>query len=269
MTERATSQHAAFDTAAETYDKDFTQTDLGRWLRDRVWKRLTDRFQSGDSVLEIGCGTGEDAVWLAERGVKVLATDASPMMRQKTQEKVANAGLSALVQVQALDLNQLPDWAFVSKFDGVFSNFGVVNCTRDWKKLATFLSEAVKPSGFVGLGVMSPFCMWETMWHGLHLDFGTAFRRLKRHSIATLVDGSDVKVYYPSARQLATAFSPYFAKVSTRGIGVFLPPSDVFGVIEKRPVLAKRLMGLEEQFAHRYPFRTWADHYWIEFVRSY
>ncbi len=262
-------QHTAFDTAAETYDQDFTYTDLGQWLRGRVWERLTERFQSGDSVLEIGCGTGEDAVWLAKQGIKVLATDVSPIMRQKTQEKVANEGLSELVQIQTLDLNHLPDWEFVSTFDGVYSNFGAVNCTQDWKGLAEFLSKAVKPGGIVGFGVMSPFCLWETMWHGLHLDFGTAFRRLKRHSVAVLADGSDIKVYYPSARQLTKAFSPYFRKVDMRGIGVFLPPSDAFGVIEKRPALAKRLIGLEQRLAHRYPFRTWADHYWIEFVREY
>lgn len=263
MTERA-----AFDTAAETYDGDFTHTDLGRWLRGRVWERLTAHFQLGASVLEIGCGTGEDALWLAQRGVKVLATDASPIMRQKTQEKIASASLTDLVKVQALDLNHLPDWAFVSKLDGVFSNFGPLNCTRNWPKLAEFLSNALKPGGIAAFGVMSPFCLWETLWHGLHLDFGTAFRRLKRHSVATLADGSQIQVFYPSPRQLTKAFSPYFRKIDVRGIGVFLPPSDAFQVIESRPKLAQRLMNLEKRFAHRYPFRTWADHYWIEFVRN-
>ena len=262
-------QPAAFDTASETYDQDFTYTDLGQWLRGRVWERLTHHFQSGASVLEIGCGTGEDALWLARRGIKVLATDPSPLMRQKTQEKVAAAGLTDIVQVQPLDLNHLPAWAFVNQFDGVFSNFGPLNLTQDWPKLAEFLRKAVKPGGIAAFGVMSSFCLWETLWHGLHLDFGTAFRRLKRHSVATLADGSDIKVFYPSPRQLTRAFSPYFRKIDLRGIGVFLPPSDVFPVIESRPKLMHRLMNLEKRLAHRYPFRTWADHYWIELTRKY
>ena len=36
-----------------------------------VWRRLDDGFGPGDRVLELGCGTGEDAVHLAQRGVRV------------------------------------------------------------------------------------------------------------------------------------------------------------------------------------------------------
>ncbi len=256
-----------FDISAETYDRDFTNTDLGRWLRSRVWERLAAQLQPGDSVLEIGCGTGEDAVWLAQRGVRVLATDVSSVMLERTQQKTVDLGLNDLVQTEILNLNQLPT-AMADRFDGVFSNFGPVNCTHDWTGLGVFLGTVVKSGGFVGLGVMSPFCLWETVWHSLRFNFRTAFRRIRRRTVATLADGSHIPVYYPSSRQLATALKPSFRQINVRGIGVFLPPSDVFGAIEKRPQLARRLMALETRWAHRWPFRTWADHYWIEFVRE-
>lgn len=244
--------------APSNYDRDFTDTDIGRWLRERVWKRLAALFQPGDFVLELGCGTGEDAVWLAQRGVQVLATDVSAAMLEQTLQKAHRAGMS--IQTQILDLNALPP--LDRQFDGVFSNFGPVNCTRDWDGLAAWLAEVVRPSGFVGLGVMSPFCLWETLWHGLHLDFGTAFRRFNRRSTF-----GELTIYYPGPRQMRRAFQSQFQLVSVRGIGVFLPPSDAFGVIDKRPVLAQRLKQLEERLAHCWPFRTWADHYWIEFRR--
>ncbi len=249
-----------FDATAASYDQEFSYTDLGRWLRERVWQRLAEWFQPGDFVLEIGCGTGEDAVWLAKQGVHVLATDVSLAMLQQTRQKAELAGLNDFIQVYPLDLNNPSPLDY--QFDGAFSNFGPVNCTRDWDGLGTLLAEVVKPEGLVGLGVMSPFCLWETLWHSLHLNFRTAFRRFNRRSTF-----GEMTVYYPGPRQLSRAFGPYFQRLEIHGIGVFLPPSDVFGVIEKRPRLAKRLKRLEENLAHRWPFRTWADHYWIEFKR--
>src|SRR5574341_1364692 len=60
-----------FDAAALTYDEIFTQRRLGSWLREMVRERLP--FQPGDHILELGCGTGEDALWLAQRGISVTA----------------------------------------------------------------------------------------------------------------------------------------------------------------------------------------------------
>lgn len=252
---------SSFDTAANTYDHDFTHTDLGRWLRGRVWERLSRLYPSGSFVLELGCGTGEDAVWLAQRGVQVLATDASPMMLEQTQAKAAAMGVD--LQTAILDLNALPP-SFDYQFDGVFSNFGPLNCTNKWSVLAQFLRPRLKPNAQLGFGVMSPFCLWETLWHGAHFNFKTAFRRWKRQAAATLPNGATFPVYYPTPRQLASAFAPYFQQTAILGLGVFLPPSDSFGVIQKHPRLARRLMALEQQWASRWPFRTWADHYWME-----
>ena len=69
---------AAFDDLAREYDAEFTTTALGSVLRAMVWKRYEHCFAGREHLLEIGCGTGEDAVHLARRGYRVLATDASP-----------------------------------------------------------------------------------------------------------------------------------------------------------------------------------------------
>jgi ubiquinone/menaquinone biosynthesis C-methylase UbiE len=259
---------AAFDPAAQHYDEDFTRTDLGYWLRERVWARLADLFQPGASVLEIGCGTGEDAVWLARRGVSVLATDASLAMLRQTAAKAQTAGVAGRIETRPLDLKALPEHLDGLRFDGVFSNFGAINCTDNWPALATFLEQIVRPQGRVGLGVMSPFCLWETLWHGLHLDFATAFRRFNRRASAQLPGGRSLTVYYPTPGRLARAFQPHFQQTAIMGLGVFIPPSDIFPVIERRPALARRLVALERQLASSWPFRAWADHFWIEFAHA-
>lgn len=255
----------AFDTAALTYDRDFTQTVIGQWLRERVWGYLATHFQAGMRVLEIGCGTGEDAVWLARRGVRVVATDVSEGMLAATRRKADEAGVGDQIETRLFNLNRLV--SLEERFDGAYSNFGAINCTSDWVGLAQFLSEHVQVGGYVGLGVMPPFCLWETVWHGTHLHWRTAVRRWRGQTTARLADGSELTVYYPTIKQLTRAFMPQFARIEVRGVGVFLPPSDVFGVIEKRPRLLKRLLQWESRWAGVYGLRGWGDHYWIGFKR--
>lgn len=257
----------AFDAVAASYDSDFTASPLAQWLRAQVHTRLKAHFKSGDRVLEIGCGTGEDALWLAKQGVSVLATDVSPAMLKITHAKADSAGFASQIETALLDLNAPFNLKFPAPFDGAFSNFGAVNCTQRWPALANFLANVIRPGGYVGMAIMSPFCLWETVWHSLHLDFRTAFRRWRRQSTAT-IGSQTLPVYYPSPRQITRAFQLQFQRTALSGLGVFLPPSDIFGVIEKRPRLQHRLLHLEERFAHYYPFRAWADHYWIEFRRT-
>ena len=80
----------AFDELASTYDETFTDTVVGRTLRRMVWARMARAFRAGQRVLELGCGTGEDAIRLAEAGVRVVATDPSSHMLQLAREKAAS-----------------------------------------------------------------------------------------------------------------------------------------------------------------------------------
>ena len=100
---------AVFDAVALSYDREFTATPLARMLREQVWARLGAHFQAGDSVLELNCGTGEDAIWLAQRGVRVLATDVSPAMLAVTEHKARECGVSELIEASVLDLASPPD----------------------------------------------------------------------------------------------------------------------------------------------------------------
>ena len=77
----------AFDAFAGDYDHDFTHSILGQLLRPRVWTKLAEHFRPGDHVLELTCGTGEDAVWLAKQGIRVTATDGSAAMVREAKAK--------------------------------------------------------------------------------------------------------------------------------------------------------------------------------------
>ena len=86
-----------FDDLAADYDERFCRTRIGTLLRQAVWRRLEVRFSAGQRILELNCGTGEDALYLGRRGVRVLATDRSAKMVEQTQGKVTAAGLQGTV----------------------------------------------------------------------------------------------------------------------------------------------------------------------------
>jgi SAM-dependent methyltransferase len=263
------SQRQAFDPLASTYDNTFTDSPIGRYLRAQVHAHLDHDFHPGDHVLELGCGTGEDALYLANRGIRVTATDVSESMLTITRSKTA---ANPLIQVHQLDLRNLPsgNWRLATGdfFTGIFSDFGPLNCLDDWRPLAEWLSKQVKPGGIVAFGVMSPLCIWETLWHGLHGDFKTATRRWRKTTTFQPDSSTEpITVRYPTIRRLTHDFAPYFRRVHVQPVGLFLPPSDVFPVIEKRSNLMHKLMSLESRFTKYGKLSLFADHYWIEFVR--
>jgi ubiquinone/menaquinone biosynthesis C-methylase UbiE len=201
---------AAFDRVADRYDSDFTATPAARLLRQRVWRHLA-AFTSGERVLELGCGTGEDALWLAERCVSVMATDVSEAMLMRARQKAAG---HPLVSFERQDANAL---SVKGQFDGAYANFGVLNCVADRRGLGQRLGQVLGPgSRFVAV-VMPPFCLWETVWHLVHGDAARATRRW-RPAIAHLGEGRQ-QVWYPSARRLRRELEPWFRQRHIEGLG--------------------------------------------------
>lgn len=246
-----------FDAAAATYDADFTERRLAVWLRQMV--RAHVPFRAGERVLELGCGTGEDARWLSERGVHVTATDASAEMLALTRAKALD------VTVQQLDMNALPPPGDM-QYDGVFSNFGALNCVEDLPALAAWLAPQVR--GKLVFVVMGRWCPWEIGWHLAHLQPRTAFRRMGAGGIPAQVgDGVTVRVWYPSPHELRRAFAPHFRTVQTVGIGTLLPPSYLDHLVERWPGTFARFAAWDRRFGKSWLMRTFNDHYLMVLAR--
>ena len=70
------------DHIASTYDASFTRTPIGQLQRKQVWtylEKITLELKGLD-ILELNCGTGEDAVLFSEKGFYIVATDVSEEM---------------------------------------------------------------------------------------------------------------------------------------------------------------------------------------------
>jgi len=244
---------AAFDAFAAEYDNSFTNSRLGRMLRDRTQSVFAQHFQTGDLVLELTCGTGEDAVWLAQRGVFVTATDGSSEMTAVTAQKAAQSDVTNQLNVAQLSLQQLADEpqpmiAGRTSFDGVFSNFGGLNTIGNWRSLAAALAQSTQPGATVVLVVMGPYCPWEFGWHLLHGEWKTAVRRLRKNAPATIGDRV-IPIWYPSAHRLRRDFSDWFNHLQTQSLGLWLPPSYLGHLVDRWPRLFARLNQLEKKTA--------------------
>jgi len=81
------------------------------WDIGRPQKEFVELVQSGEitgSVLDIGCGTGEHALFFAQEGYEVWGIDSAPLAIQKAQKKAAVRGLPVhFCVLNALELSLL------------------------------------------------------------------------------------------------------------------------------------------------------------------
>lgn len=250
---------SAFDKAANSYDSEFSRTTAGRWLRESVWSRLAPFVEPGMHALDLGCGTGEDALWLAQKGCHVTAVDGSTAMLQEVAAKAARSNLEPRVRTVRLDLNAPVRAApFPQSFDVVLSNFGAVNCVSDLHLFGRKLAAWVKPNGTVALVFMGRFCAWETAYYLARLDRRAA-RRWSGRAQAS-VGGQTIEVQYWSMSEIFRSLTPHFCPVASLGVGAFLPPSYLFHWVERRPRTFGTLARWERRTSHIWPLSRMGDH---------
>jgi cyclopropane fatty-acyl-phospholipid synthase-like methyltransferase len=116
--------------------------EIGRPQDDVV--RLEGRGGFKGKILDLGCGTGENALFLASKGYEVLGIDAVPAAIEKARAKAAERKLDCTFQVaDALELGKLKK-TFDTVLDcGLFH----VLSDEDRKKYAKSVSKAVKSRG--------------------------------------------------------------------------------------------------------------------------
>jgi SAM-dependent methyltransferase len=253
----------AFDDLAAGYDATFTDTALGRALRDLVWLRLDDGFASCERVLDLGCGTGEDALRLARRGTRVVGIDASARMVHLARQKALAAGCATQIDFHCVSMENLRTVLDGESFDGVLSNFGAVNCARDLRALIADVAARLAPTGRLLWVMLGRHVPWEWLWYGMRGELRRAWRRLPRGG----ADWRGLTVCYPTPAEMRRLLSPWFAVSRVSPLGFALPPSFAGPWLERSPHVLRLLRGMEAAVQDCSALAALSDHYIIEALR--
>jgi len=193
-----------FDSIARYYACLWSDTARGIEQRSQVWREIDRVFQTGENILDLGCGTGDDALHMVQRGIRVTAIDAS--------EQMVEVALSRGIDARQLAIEHLD--TLRGPFDGALSNFGALNCVSDLAALDDGLARLISPGGALAICVLSRFSWRESLRYAARLDFRKAVRRWSGH---TTWRGMDI--YYRGAPQMRRSFERHFRLIRRVSIG--------------------------------------------------
>jgi SAM-dependent methyltransferase len=262
-----------FGRAAERYDQEVGKNAAMRYMRQVSLETLEITFKPGQTVIEVGCGTGEEAVHLSRRGICVLATDVSSEMIAMTARRVADMGVQDMVQTRctaAGELSTLIDEYGPGSFDGGYSSFGPLNGERDLRTVCAALAVLIRTDGRMVVSVMNRFYPLETAWYLLHGHPYEGVRRWKGRAMARVSPARPdvVPTWYYTPGAFARAFAPSFRRVSCRALPLLLPSPPLATLWIRAPRLLRKLIPCEEWLSRRWPFCALGDHFLMVLRRT-
>lgn len=254
-----------FDKHARNYDSIFTHSSIGMAQRSQVYKYLENEIFNKESlrILELNCGTGEDAVYFNTQGHRVIATDISESMIEIARKKQKD------INFQTLDITAINKTTFKHNFDLIFSNFGGFNCLSK-KQLQSFLKTSkhlLTNQGKLVLVIMPKNTLWERFYFLLKFQFKNAFRRNTKTVVYANVEGIQVPTWYYNPKEIITLSKAFIKSVAIKPIGIAIPPSYLQPYFKNKPRFIKLLIILESWFQNPF-WAKYADHYLISFEKK-
>jgi demethylmenaquinone methyltransferase/2-methoxy-6-polyprenyl-1,4-benzoquinol methylase len=128
-----------------SYDRRMDKASRGRVRA--IKEAVAAEIPQGTHVLEIGCGTGELAAMMVDRGASVDAFDASPAMVSFVRERIAEQGLDKRLTVRHMGVDGM-DSLPASHYDAVVSTLVFSELTADERGYALkHTARVLKPGG--------------------------------------------------------------------------------------------------------------------------
>jgi ubiquinone/menaquinone biosynthesis C-methylase UbiE len=249
----------AFDALAADYDRDEAANPIRQLMRARSVATLESTFSKGATLLDVGCGTGTEAIWLAQRGRTMFAVDSSPQMLEVLSRRAGAATLQIPTRtLRAGDLLTLVNELGEGSFDGAYSSFGALNTEPALEPPLAGLSRLVRPGGRIVLSVMNRWCVAEM---AVLVAGGRAHDALRRtrSSLRVAVGSNFTEVQYPSWRQLRDALRPHFRVLNVQAVTLLLLPY-AWPALSAHPRLYDVLGRLDRTLAPHRPFAWLGDH---------
>lgn len=248
---------AAFSKQSAVFDTIYGNDTIVRYKRSRVRQHVLQFLPAQSQILELNCGTGEDALYFAGLGYKVHATDYAPGMLERLEQKMGNAP----VTTELCSFTALSTLRNKGPYDLIFSNFAGLNCTGQLEKVLSEFEALLKPGGVATLVILPPFCLWETLLV-VKGKWKTAFRRwFSAHGRPAKVEGIPFRCWYYSPNTIRRLLGESFETLDLEGLCTIVPPSYMEGFAEKYPRLYVRLCRWEDRFRRTWPFKICGDYF--------
>lgn len=253
----------AFSRQAALFDALYSRNAIVQYKRERVREHVNQFLQQGSRMLELNAGTGEDAIYFAQHGHSVHATDLSTGMQERLIVKVKTTGLEEKITTEVCSFTQLDQLKNKGPYDHIFSNFAGLNCTNELDKVLRSFSPLLNKDGIITLVILPKFCLWETLllFKG---KFKTAFRRFfsakgrKAH-----IEGTFFTCWYYNPSYIIKQSKNDFELLALEGLCTIVPPSYIEKFAEKYPKLFGYLKKTENKLKGYWPWRLMGDYYII------
>jgi ubiquinone/menaquinone biosynthesis C-methylase UbiE len=253
----------AFSLQSKIFDELYRGNSIIQYKRERVRTVVQNYIRPKSAVLELNSGTGEDAIWFAENGHAVHATDISKGMQEILISKANTLNLQEKISTELISFTDLANLKAPKAYDLIFSNFAGLNCTGELDKVLHAFSSLLKPKGLAVLVILPKFCLWEflILFKG---KFKTAFRRLfSSKGVAAHIEGTHFRCWYYNPSYVIKHLQKEFIVLTVEGLCTLVPPSYMEGFAEKHPALFTYLKAKENKWKARWPWKTIGDYYII------
>ena len=179
-----------------SYDRRMDRVSSGR-IR-RIKEAVAREVPKNSRVLELGCGTGELAAFIIERGCRVKGFDLSPFMVEEAEKRVERGGLAGKFSPWRMGVEGMDDLP-AEDFDAVVSTLVFSELNDDERRFA--LIHAVRLLRAGGLIVIADEVVpRKAVTRLLH-----AFLRLPLKALTYLVSGRSTHPLADLAREIGDA----------------------------------------------------------------
>ena len=233
-----------YENLSSDYDQRFDNPRIN-YMRSVEKIVLLDSLKMG-LVLDIGCGTGEQAVFLAEKGYRVLGVDISREMIKIAKDRIKNTNFRDNLSFVIASAEFLP---FRDKsFNGIISIFGIFNHIPN---VDTAFQETSRVLQTGGQGIFTVVNRWNLTW------WVNAFIKCKGSWIISSLRSKEYVVnglwtYYFTRREIMKRLGDTGLKVRTGSLLLLLYPFN-----QKKLLLHEKMfIRFEDAVRWYYPFNS-------------
>ena len=265
----------AFDSASEEYDFTISHNYINTWIRKRSISELLRLVKPEDTLLEIGCGTGAEAVEIAKFVSQILATDISEKMIGILRKKIQARNLIGKIiplKISAADIAQVSSVVGGTKVQAAYSFNGALNCEPNLGRFVEGLSHILIPGGHFICSLRNSFCLSEALSHAVVFQFdritprktssimvSTGGKQVPAFPVMVSVGGRDIPAFYYTPGVFAELFEGRFTLQRIIGLPALLPPAYLSDYYVRFKNVGSILEKFEWLLGGHFPFNRFGD----------